>query len=100
MTSTKRQTRIGETRGAPRVWIEGQWVAEAGFNVGDRYDIIDAEGAGFVLKITLGGKYKVSKKTKAGRLLPVIDLRRPDETVGSMLTIISLGYGVLGFGRN
>lgn len=34
-----RQNRIGQNRGRPRLWLDGQWLAAAGFAPGDRYQI-------------------------------------------------------------
>ncbi|MGH0003457.1 DNA cytosine methyltransferase [Pseudovibrio ascidiaceicola] len=66
-------TKVGETRGRRRIYVEGQKLTREGIEAGQRYDLTTENGR-LVLKIGKEGKYTVSKKTKGGKLLPVIDL--------------------------
>lgn len=65
--------RIGQNRGAPRVWLEGTQTARAGFTPGQRYDIV-VNGQTVVLQANPDGSRVVSGKKAGERNLPVIDL--------------------------
>jgi len=67
--------KIGENKGAPRVWIEGRKAAIAGFLPGTRYRAtVNPERALLSLEIADDGLRIVSKKTKGDVELPVLDL--------------------------
>ena len=83
-----RRTRIGTNKGTPRVWIEGRWVAAAGFTPGARYNVSPTADGGFIATLDQAGRLKVSKKTVKGELLPILDLRRPEQTPGQHLMIM------------
>ena len=68
---------VGVNRDKPRLWIEGVKLDIAGFVPGARYDI-RPEGAGFVLALDPEGARKVSRKTRNGREIPVLDLILPE----------------------
>ncbi|MGP8437772.1 DNA cytosine methyltransferase [Paraburkholderia fungorum] len=65
--------KIGNHRGAPRVWLEGLQTARAGFEPGQRYDVL-VEGKTVVLQANTDGSRVVSGKRIGERSNPVIDL--------------------------
>lgn len=65
--------KIGNHRGAPRVWLEGRKAAQAGFLPGQRYDI-EVVGQSVVLQANPDGSRVVSSKKAGDRLNPVIDI--------------------------
>lgn len=65
--------KIGNHRGAPRVWLEGLQTARAGFEPGQRYDVV-VEGQTVVLHANPDGTRVVSGKKMGERSNPVIDL--------------------------
>lgn len=66
-------TKLGEHRGRKRVYLQGQKLEGEKFTPGKRYDVFRKDSQ-VLLKITEDGKYKVSRKNRNGRELPVIDL--------------------------
>lgn len=65
--------RIGQNKGAPRVWLEGQQALRAGFKPGQRYDV-KVQGQTVVLQANKDGSRVVSAKKKGDMTNPVIDL--------------------------
>lgn len=65
--------KIGQNRGAPRVWLEGLQTEKAGFSAGQRYDI-KVQGQTVVLTANTDGSRVVSGKKIGERTNPVIDL--------------------------
>jgi DNA (cytosine-5)-methyltransferase 1 len=65
--------KIGSSRGAPRVWIEGWQANSAGFSPRSRYNVIKTAHS-VVLSLSKEGERTVSFKQKNGQDLPVIDL--------------------------
>lgn len=66
---------LGEKRGVPRLWIEGEQAQRAGFHPGLRFSLVtDDDGERVVLRIAEQGERTVSGKDKAGRRVPVIDI--------------------------
>lgn len=71
--------KLGEQRGAKRLWLEGKRLADAGFVPGARYRLaIDHDHQRLVLEIADGSR-QVSQKTRNGdRVIPVIDIANRD----------------------
>ena len=65
--------KIGQNRGAPRVWLEGLQTEKAGFAPGARYDI-KVQGQTVVLTANNDGTRVVSGKKIGERTNPVIDI--------------------------
>lgn len=65
--------KIGSNRGAPRVWLEGSQTERAGFEAGQRYDIL-VKGQTVVLQANKDGSRVVSSKKAGDKRNPVIDL--------------------------
>ncbi|ACT52103.1 DNA cytosine methyltransferase [Methylovorus glucosotrophus] len=65
--------KIGQNKGAPRVWLEGSQTARAGFAPGQRFDI-HVEGQTIVLQANPDGSRVVSSKKSGDSLNPVIDI--------------------------
>ncbi len=65
--------KIGENRGAPRVWLEGTQTSRGGFSTGQRYDI-EVQGQMVVLQANHDGSRVVSGKVIGERMHPVIDI--------------------------
>lgn len=66
---------IGQNRGAPRIYLDIQVLADAGFVPGARYSRQqDEQGKRLVLSLSGAGGYKVSKKDRADKSIPVIDI--------------------------
>ena len=69
------KTTLGQHRGAPRFWQEGQQLLRAGFEPDTRYTAtVDKENKRIVLSVMDAGQRKVSKKTVGGKEIPVIDI--------------------------
>lgn len=72
--------KLGIHRGAPRLWIEGKKLADAGFLTGDRYVILDAQGILYpnlkyqleILKRPRGDR-KIAGGERNGKPRPIID---------------------------
>lgn len=65
--------KVGQHRGAPRVWLEGTQTAGAGFVPGQRFDV-KVDGRTVVLQANPDGSRVVSGKQIGERNNPVIDL--------------------------
>lgn len=65
--------KVGQNRGAPRVWLEGSQVDLAGFAPGQRFDVV-VEGQTVVLQANPDGSRIVSSKRIGERNNPVIDV--------------------------
>lgn len=65
--------KVGDHRGAPRVWLEGSQTERAGFTAGQRYDI-EVQGQMVVLQANTDGSRVVSGKRIGERNNPVIDI--------------------------
>lgn len=65
--------KIGQNRGAPRVWLEGSQTERAGFSAGQRFDI-DVQGQMVVLQANPDGSRIVSGKKVGDRNNPIIDI--------------------------
>lgn len=70
-------TKLGETRGKRRIYLDGAKLAREGYQPGDRYDLA-LEEARVVIKLHDDGKYLVSKRQRNGKLYPVIDITRSE----------------------
>ncbi len=67
--------KVGENKGAPRVWIEGRKASIAGFLPGTRYHTkIDTSKSMLTLEVADDGMRIVSRKTRGEQELPVLDL--------------------------
>lgn len=71
-------TAVGEHRGSPRLWLQGENLAHAGFSPGSRFDLVVESGT---LKLVLNeeGRRTVSAKTRGDRAFPVIDINSREE---------------------
>jgi DNA (cytosine-5)-methyltransferase 1 len=65
--------KIGQNKGAPRVWLEGTQTERAGFLPGQKYSVT-VEGRTVILQANVDGSRVVSSKKRGDDLLPVIDL--------------------------
>ncbi len=65
--------KVGENKGAPRIWTEGQRLAKAGFAAGRRYGIRVNERT-LILEVCDDGTRVVSAKKRGDAEVPVIDL--------------------------
>lgn len=65
--------KVGQNKGAPRVWLEGSETARAGFGSGQRYDI-EVQGQMVVLQANKDGSRVVSGKVIGEKNNPVIDI--------------------------
>ena len=81
---------LGEKRGSPRLWLDGQMPERAGFAPGIKFSLVtDANGQRVVLRIADDGERTVSGKEKNGRQLPVIDINSAEALA------VLRGYGTL-----
>lgn len=70
-----RTATLGQHRGAPRLWLEGQMPARAGFLPGVKFPLsADTAGLRVTLSIHEEGCRTVSRKERGGRELPVLDI--------------------------
>ena len=70
--------KLGIHRGAPRLWIEGKKLADAGFLTGDRYLIhvkVDAPNLPYLIEIAKrpNGDRKIAGGERNGKPRPIID---------------------------
>ncbi|MFC6523139.1 DNA cytosine methyltransferase [Undibacterium arcticum] len=65
--------KMGQNRGAPRIWLEGTQTEKAGFKPGQKYDIA-IQGKTLVLTACEDGTRVVSSKKSGDKINPVIDL--------------------------
>jgi len=63
------QRNIGQNKGRPRIWLEGAILINAGFNHGDRFDVIN-EPNKLIIKRNPQGKRKISGSHDR----PIIDM--------------------------
>lgn len=73
-------TKFGNNRGKGRIFLEGIKLAREGYLPGGRFDIITDGEQRLVLKVAEQGRYKISKRTRNGRTLPIIDINRAELT--------------------
>lgn len=66
-------SKLGENRGKKRIWIEGRKLLREGYEVGMKYDVQVEQGKLQAIPNPLG-KYTISKRTRNGQTLPIIDL--------------------------
>lgn len=69
--------KVGQHRGAPRVWLEGTQTQRGGFVPGQRYDI-EVQGQMVVLQANPDGSRVVSGKKAGERNNPIIDINSKD----------------------
>lgn len=68
-------TKISAQRGTPRIWLEGSRLALAGFSPASRYRLqVDPEARRLTLRVAADGDRLVSRREKAGKALPIIDI--------------------------
>ncbi|EAN4681552.1 hypothetical protein EHN46_21930 [Salmonella enterica] len=67
------RTKLGYHRGNRRIWLEGTHLLNEGFLPGMRFDVEKHESY-IVIQLNSDGKHRVSKRTRAGRTLSIIDL--------------------------
>lgn len=65
--------KIGQNRGAPRVWLEGTQTERAGFGPGQKFDVV-VQGHTIVLRANPDGSRIVSSKKAGEKQNPVIDI--------------------------
>lgn len=65
--------RVGQNKGAPRIWLEGALASSGGFIPGTRFDI-EIQGKTIVLQANPDGTRIVSGKQIGERMNPIIDL--------------------------
>ena len=71
--------RLGEHRGVPRIWIEGRKLERGGIAPGDRFSITwDAASSTVTLDFHDEGDRRVSKRTRGGRDIPIVDVSTQD----------------------
>ncbi len=66
-------SKIGEHRGKKRIWLEGRKLDREGYLVGMKYDV-QLEPGKVQLTPNPTGKYTISKRTRNGVTLPIIDV--------------------------
>ena len=75
---------LGERRGNPRLWIDGDQAMRGGFAPGVEFNPkVDKERCMLTLEVvTSGGERVVSKKIVRDREIPVIDINNSDAPPG------------------
>lgn len=81
-------------RGNLRLWIEGKFLLDAGFNHGDRYDLIDLQSGRYVISKTEHGARKIAGKPER----PIIDINSTKTlqrlgAAGDLLKLVSTEPG-------
>lgn len=68
-------TRLGVNRGVPRVWLEGQKLNNS-FVPGQKLDVhLDPKKKIVKLKVSESGRFSVSRRTRNGRVVPLIEIK-------------------------
>lgn len=68
-------TTLGQNKGAPRVWLQGQMPARSGFLPGAKFRVaVDPHGVRVTLSLDAEGPRAVSRKEKSGKEIPVLDI--------------------------
>lgn len=67
-------TNIGESRGKPRIWIEGVKLSVAGFSKGVSYSLCDLANQVLELELDENGRRTVSGRKRNTQDMPIIDL--------------------------
>jgi DNA (cytosine-5)-methyltransferase 1 len=68
-------TTMGNNKGAPRVWLQGQMPARSGFLPGAKFRVaVDPHGVRVTLSLHEEGSRTVSRKEKGGKEVPVLDI--------------------------
>lgn len=66
-------TKLGESKGQSRIWLEGVRLERGGFSPSTRYELAIGERQ-VTIKAASQGTYTVSKRMRNGKLSPIIDL--------------------------
>lgn len=66
-------TKLGESKGQSRIWLEGVRLERGGFSPSTKYELVISERK-VILKVAAEGAYTVSKRKRNGKLSPIIDL--------------------------
>ncbi len=66
-------SRIGETKGHLRIWLEGGKLSRCGYNPDDKYSI-DVVSDKVVITRSVSGTFSVSRRNKSGRVYPLIEI--------------------------
>ena len=79
-------TKIGRNKNAPRIWLEGSYLLDAGFRPANRIQV-EIERGKVTIRLSVDGPRVVSSKRKG--LIPVLDLNSLDltEAFGSINTV-------------
>lgn len=72
-------SKLGESRGNKRIWIEGNRLARGGFEAGTRYALKLDKGRAS-LQVCEQGTYTVSKRQRNGKITPIVDLNNEQIT--------------------
>jgi DNA (cytosine-5)-methyltransferase 1 len=65
-------TKLGENRGSPRIWLQGEKLEKEGYRAGDTFRIEESKSSRLVL--VKNGDRKVSGKKRGDKRIPIIDL--------------------------
>ena len=95
MTTITVTRKLCFNRGNLRLWIEGKFLVDAGFNQGDRYDLIDLQSGRFVISKTENGARKIAGKEPNRPIVDICSTKLLDKlgAAGDLLTIISTEQG-------
>lgn len=75
-------SKIGESRGVARLWLEGQKLLRAGVMVGARYEVRACRSTRRLELVPCGGKeaeraFTVSRRERNGVVVPLLEFRSP-----------------------
>lgn len=66
-------TKLGESRGRKRVWLEGYKLSREGYTPGMKFDL-EVKDNQVLLQANTEGRFTVSKRARNGNITPIIDL--------------------------
>ena len=66
-------TKLGESRGRKRVWLEGAKLTREGFAPGQKYNLEFSDSKA-VLRRHSEGKFTISKRSRNGKVSPLIEV--------------------------
>lgn len=87
--------KLGENKGAKRLWVQGRRLAASGFHPGVTYDVSYEDDGALSITIKPDGAHKVSSKKQGDAIVPVIDLnnRTLERVFGSEVTRVRAVIG-------
>ena len=97
----KKTLKVCLNRGNLRLWIEGRFLIDCGFNHGDRYDLIDMNSGRYIISKTEHGARRIAGSAER----PIIDINSTKTLqrlgqAGDSITLTSRRAGTISIERS